>query len=205
MEKMSKKEIWKDINGYKGLYQASNLGRFKSLRFNKILNPSYIPNRKGSSSLIGFNKNLICKVFVAIRIIAELFIPNPNKYRILRCKGDKKNLHPSNWYWDKSKILIEYKHTCKQCGIIFCRKGKKIYKYCSKKCSGSQSKNFDREHYENMAKVKMKKVIAIKDDEKIIFNSIIDAGTYIKRSQSTISNVLAGRQKTCAGYMFKYM
>ena len=27
-------EIWKDIKGYEGLYQASNLGRIKSL--NKI-------------------------------------------------------------------------------------------------------------------------------------------------------------------------
>ena len=26
-----KKEIWKDIPGYEGLYQASNLGRIKSL------------------------------------------------------------------------------------------------------------------------------------------------------------------------------
>ena len=29
-------EIWKDIEGYEGLYQVSNLGRVKSLKFNKI-------------------------------------------------------------------------------------------------------------------------------------------------------------------------
>lgn len=28
-------EIWKDIKGYEGLYQVSNLGRIKSIRFTK--------------------------------------------------------------------------------------------------------------------------------------------------------------------------
>ena len=28
-------EIWKDIQGYEGLYQVSNLGRVKSLNYNK--------------------------------------------------------------------------------------------------------------------------------------------------------------------------
>ena len=28
-------EIWKDIEGYEGLYQVSNWGRVKRLRFNK--------------------------------------------------------------------------------------------------------------------------------------------------------------------------
>ena len=34
-------EIWKDIVGYEGLYQISNLGRVKSLKFGKenILSP----------------------------------------------------------------------------------------------------------------------------------------------------------------------
>lgn len=30
---MQSKEIWKDIPGYKGYYQASNLGRIRSLKF----------------------------------------------------------------------------------------------------------------------------------------------------------------------------
>lgn len=29
------KEIWKDIKGYEGLYQVSNLGRVKSLNYNR--------------------------------------------------------------------------------------------------------------------------------------------------------------------------
>ena len=30
-------EIWKDIEGYEGLYQVSNMGRVKSVRKNIIL------------------------------------------------------------------------------------------------------------------------------------------------------------------------
>ncbi len=32
------KETWKDIQGYEGLYQISNLGRVKSLKRNKEKN-----------------------------------------------------------------------------------------------------------------------------------------------------------------------
>lgn len=28
-------EVWKDIEGYEGLYQVSNLGNVKSLNYNK--------------------------------------------------------------------------------------------------------------------------------------------------------------------------
>ena len=43
-----KTEIWKDVKDYEGLYQVSNLGRFKSLKFGKerIL--------KGSKHLSGY-------------------------------------------------------------------------------------------------------------------------------------------------------
>lgn len=35
------KEIWKDIKGYEGLYQVSNLGRVKSLKKTIIRNNNY--------------------------------------------------------------------------------------------------------------------------------------------------------------------
>ena len=36
------KEVWKDIQGYEGLYEVSNMGRIRSLKFGKIkyLKPS---------------------------------------------------------------------------------------------------------------------------------------------------------------------
>ena len=32
---MNENEIWKDIEGYEGLYQVSNWGRVKSLKYEK--------------------------------------------------------------------------------------------------------------------------------------------------------------------------
>ena len=32
---MEIKEVWKDIRGYEGLYQVSNLGRVKSLNYKR--------------------------------------------------------------------------------------------------------------------------------------------------------------------------
>ena len=51
----SYKEIWKDIPNYEGMYQVSNLGRVKSLKFNKekVLKP--LPNRRG------YCKVILCK------------------------------------------------------------------------------------------------------------------------------------------------
>lgn len=39
------KEIWKDIKGYEGLYQVSNLGRVKSLK-------RYVKEKNGKCHLV---------------------------------------------------------------------------------------------------------------------------------------------------------
>ena len=53
---MKNQEVWKDVKNYEGLYQVSNLGNVKSLRFNKerIL--------KTSLSGIGYHKVSLCDV-----------------------------------------------------------------------------------------------------------------------------------------------
>lgn len=34
------KEIWKDIPNYEGIYQVSNKGRVKNIKFNRLMTPS---------------------------------------------------------------------------------------------------------------------------------------------------------------------
>ncbi len=74
-------EIWKDINGYEGLYQISNLGRVKSLKDNrgnyreKIL--SLKPSEDGYKRIHLF-KNKEKECFYIHRLVAEAFIPNPD-------------------------------------------------------------------------------------------------------------------------------
>lgn len=73
-------EIWKDIDGYIGLYQVSNLGRVKSLNYNKtnkeqILKPN--PNTFGYPSVVLW-KNRKYKAYSVHRLVAQAFIPNPH-------------------------------------------------------------------------------------------------------------------------------
>ena len=70
------KEIWKDIPNYEGLYQASNLGRIKSLKRNKILNQI-----KSSDTYLQvfLCKNNKVKGYQVHRLIAKTFL-NKKKF-----------------------------------------------------------------------------------------------------------------------------
>ena len=109
------KEIWKDIEGYEGIYQVSNLGRIKSLereeitngavkrriRKEKILCPH--PNGEGYPSVV-LSKNGRMKTFKVHRLVAEAFIPNPeNKPFIDHINRNKTNNTINNLRWCTGK------------------------------------------------------------------------------------------------------
>lgn len=76
---MSKeKEEWKDIEGYEGLYQVSDWGRVRSL---KILVPQPINSYKHLKVQLCTNYNSQLKL--VHKLVAEAFIPNPNKYGVV--------------------------------------------------------------------------------------------------------------------------
>ena len=66
------KEEWKDIVGYEGLYQVSNLGRIKSLTTSKILKQ----HKVGKGYLgVTLSKNSIQKYYRVHRLVLENFKP----------------------------------------------------------------------------------------------------------------------------------
>ena len=79
-------EIWKDIQGYEGLYQVSNLGRIKSLdRIVKNKNGMALKRGKviqeaslGNYKKVSLWKNNKGKAFLVHRLVAIAFIENPD-------------------------------------------------------------------------------------------------------------------------------
>ena len=106
-------EIWRDVVGYEGYYQVSNLGRLKSLkRLVKgrwgdypvkgcIMNPSlnmYGYYHSGLSRMEG--EKMKNRTKIIHRLVAEAFIPNPlNKKQVNHIDCDKTNNRLDNLEW----------------------------------------------------------------------------------------------------------
>ena len=100
-------EIWKDISGYEGMYQVSNLGRVKSFKQGKerILKPG---SCRGYL-LVGLSKNGKMKTYTVHRLIAQAFIPNPNNLPELNhIDEDKTNNKLENLEWCNRKYNNNY-------------------------------------------------------------------------------------------------
>lgn len=112
MNKKEEIEEWRDVPGYEGKYQVSNFGNVKTLtrtvtehrrsytRQGKILNKYYSGRKDRTAKYYKvklYNGDRTFKSVPVHRLVAEIFIGNPNNYaEINHIDGNPKNNHVSN-------------------------------------------------------------------------------------------------------------
>jgi hypothetical protein len=170
-------EIWKDIKGYEGIYQISNLGRVKSL-------PRWVRNRSGKyitkekilapiKTRKGYlNVHLQSKGYSVHRLVAKAFIPNPlNLPQVNHKDENKENNSVNNLEWCTNKYNASYG-----------TRPERISKKSSKKVNQYSLEN-----------------TFIKD-----YSSEIEAAKINNCDGSHIAACCRGKRKTCKGYIWKY-
>lgn len=194
-------EIWKDVQGYEGLYQVSNLGRVKSLgrvidrlvygnywQEEKILKPN---KTKYGYLIVELRKNKKPKSFLVHRLVAITFIPNPeNKPEVDHINADKTNNSVNNLRWVTAKENIRNPlnmvHLTGKNHPMF---GKKRSEETKNKMRG---KNNPRAR-------KVKNI-----ETKEIFDTVIDAEKKYNLSRGCIKCAIKKNWKS-AGYHWEYV
>ena len=111
-------EIWKDIEGYEGCYQVSNLGRVKSLdrnvkgnksnyiRTGKILSPK---THRNGYLVVGLCTDRKIKMYYIHRLVAQAFLPNLDRLPQVNHKDENKtNNNVENLEWCSAEYNTNY-------------------------------------------------------------------------------------------------
>lgn len=195
-------EEWRNIDGYEGLYQVSNLGRVRGLpivtKFGarnkkipyRILTPTI---SKRGYYVVTLHKNGVSKTCTVHRLIATAFIPNPdNKPYIDHIDTNRLNNDVCNLRWVTSKenannplTLEKNRRMCKQLWQEGRYDNRKNRRSCIK--VGQYTKNGD----------------LIK-----VWDSIIEASKTLGIDSSSISAVCLGtnkKRRSAGGYKWKHI
>lgn len=170
-------EIWKEIEGYTGIYLVSDLGKVKRIYKNgkeRVIKPNEI---NSGYFVVNLCVNSKPKIKLVHRLVAEAFIPNPEKLsQVNHINEDKTDNRACNLEWCDSKHNIGY-------GTAIKRR--------SDKMKGNTYSNAKR------------KIMCV--ETRKIYDSVYQAGKQTGIYRSMINNVLRGRFSQTKGYHWKYV
>lgn len=198
------KQIWKDIEGYEGLYQVSNTGKVRSLNYrctgkSKTLKQD---TTKFGYNLIVLYKNHKRKVYLVHRLVALVFIPNPlNLPQVNHIDEDKTNNAVWNLEWCTPKYNSNYGTRLERCSKGL--KGKNKGKHHTEETKRKIGEAMKGKNHPNS-----KPILMFTLDGVFIrrFNCVADANEYLgkPRNIDNISICARGKNKTAYGYIWKY-
>ena len=120
-------EIWKDIPGYEGYYQVSNLGRVISVDRTYVSGNGCIKKVGGELKYqrtnngylrVALSKNGVKRFKLVHRIVADVFISNPNNLPFVNHKDEcKTNNFVDNLEWCNQNYNNSYGTRLKRCAI----------------------------------------------------------------------------------------
>ena len=175
---------WKDIKGYEGLYQVSNLGEIRSKHTGKWIKLKCSPvNKRYRKVILCDNEKREAKL--VHRLVAEAFIPNTNSLPYVNHKDENpSNNMAVNLEWCTQKYNMNY-------GTV-------------KERVGNASKGRKRSQYSIDLQIKRqkKKIYCVELD--MIFNSLKEAAKYEGVDSAEITHEAKGEQNTCGGYHWEY-
>lgn len=172
---MAENKIWKAVPDYPN-YQVSSTGEVKSLNYNhtgreKILSQGKVT--KGYLSVVLVNSSGR-RMFLVHRLVAKLFINNPNNYNSVNHKDeDKTNNAVSNLEWCDNRYNVNY-------GTANVRRSK------------------------TLSRIKCKRVDQIDTDGRILntFDSVLKAKAVT--GVSNIGDCCNGNRITADGYKWRW-
>lgn len=187
-------EIWKDIEGYEGLYQVSNLGKVKSLErkdrygrtFKEKIKQLQVDKDGYLRTSLWKEKNGSLKQ--VHRLVAVAFIPNEeNKPIVNHIDGNKQNNNVKNLEWctNSENDLHAYR--------LGLRTVNKTGEGRFGKLNGASRAIY----------------MLDKNSNKILkkFESLADAGRFLGRNANQMSHIAAqirGERRTAYGYKWRY-
>lgn len=168
-----KKEIYKDIPNYEGLYQISNLGNVKSLQNygNQKERIMKLSIKRGYYE-VGLRKNGIKKYYLVHRLVAQTFLDNSNNLPQVNHKDENKlNNYVDNLEW----CTASYNNTY----------GTRLEKVSSTNKLKKKVIQYD-----------------INGNKLNTFNSIASASRETNTNITGISNCINNKQKTANNYIW---